>query len=180
MSGPPPATIFALATPAGRGAVAVVRLSGPASAAALTALSGRHLPAPRRASLRKLRASDGELVDEALVLWMPGPASFTGEDSAEFHLHGGGAVVSAVSALLLGAGLRMAEPGEFTRRAFENGRLDLTQAEAIADLVEAESGAQTPTGPATARGRPVAALRGLAGGAAGRARPAGSRDRLSG
>ena len=81
-------------------------------------------------------------MDDALVLWMPAPASFTGEDSVEFHLHGGRAVVAAVSARLTEVGLQLAEPGEFTRRAFENGRLDLCQAEAIADLVEAESGAQ--------------------------------------
>ncbi len=143
MNGPPRAsTIFALATPPGRGAIAVIRLSGPQAGGALAALCGDRLPSPRRAVLRRLRAPDGEVVDEALVLWMPGPASFTGEPCAELHLHGGGAVVAAVSALLIEAGLRLAEPGEFTRRAFENGRLDLTQAEAIADLVEAESGAQ--------------------------------------
>ncbi len=82
------------------------------------------------------------MIDEALVLWMPAPASFTGEDCAELHLHGGRAIVAAVSEALLQAGLRLAEPGEFTRRAFERGRLDLTQAEAVADLVEAESGGQ--------------------------------------
>ena len=138
----PGSTIFALATPAGRGAVAIIRLSGPASAQALEALCGRRVPPPRQAALRRLRDASGELVDEALVLWMPQPASFTGEDCAELHLHGGGAVVGAISDILLQAGLRLAEPGEFTRRAFENGRLDLTQAEAVADLVEAESGAQ--------------------------------------
>ncbi len=143
MSGPRfGSTIFALATPFGRGAVAVVRLSGPGAGNALSSLCGREPPEPRRAVVRKLRSADGEVVDEALVLWMPGPGSFTGEDSAELHLHGGRAVVAAVSDLLVRAGLRLAEPGEFTRRAFENGRLDLTQAEAIADLVEAESGGQ--------------------------------------
>ncbi len=142
MSGAPAATIFALATPAGRGAVAVMRLSGSRSAETLETLCGRALPPPRRAVLRRLYARDGEVLDEGLVLWMPAPGSFTGEDCAELHLHGGRAVVAVVSDFLLDAGLRMAEPGEFTRRAFEHGRLDLVQAEAIADLVEAESGAQ--------------------------------------
>ena len=143
MSGPAPrATIFALATPAGRGAVAVMRISGPRAARTLTALCGRAPPAPRRAVVRKLRDKGGVLIDEALVLWMPAPASFTGEDSVELHLHGGRAVVAAAYDFLVESGLRPAEAGEFTRRAFENDRLDLSQAEAIADLVEAESGAQ--------------------------------------
>ena len=133
-------TIFALATAAGRAAVAVLRISGPGSAAALRNLSGS-LPAPRRAVLRRLRR-DGETLDEALVLWLPGPSSFTGEDSAELHLHGGRATVEAVSVALAAQGLRPAEPGEFSRRAFQNGKLDLTQAEAVADLVDAETEAQ--------------------------------------
>ncbi|MDB5440134.1 MAG: tRNA uridine-5-carboxymethylaminomethyl(34) synthesis GTPase MnmE [Caulobacteraceae bacterium] len=118
----------------------MIRLSGPRTVEAVTALAGR-LPAPRRASLRRL-ASDGEVLDEALVLWMPAPRSYTGEDSAELHLHGGPAVVDGVTRALLVAGLRLAEPGEFSRRAFENGRLDLAQAEAVADLVEAQTAAQ--------------------------------------
>lgn len=134
-------TIFALATAPGRAALAVVRLSGPGAGAALTALAGK-LPAPRRASLRRLRDAGGVLIDEALVLWLPGPASYTGEDSAELHLHGGQAVVEAVVGALAAAGLRLAEPGEFTRRAFQNGRLDLAQAEAVADLIDAETTAQ--------------------------------------
>lgn len=134
-------TIFALATAPGRAALAVVRLSGPGAGAALAALAGR-LPAPRRASLRKLRDDAGALIDEALALWLPGPASYTGEDSAELHLHGGQAVVEAVVDALAAVGLRLAEPGEFTRRAFQNGRLDLAQAEAVADLIDAETTAQ--------------------------------------
>ena len=134
-------TIFALATAPGRAAVAVVRVSGPQAAAVLRALAAP-LPAPRRAALRRLKADDGALLDEALVLWFPAPASFTGEDSAELHLHGGRASVEAVTAALAGHGLRLAEPGEFTRRAFQNGKLDLTQAEAIADLVDAETDGQ--------------------------------------
>ena len=134
-------TIFAPATAPGRAAVAVVRLSGPRAGEALSALAGRR-PAPRRAALRRLRAPGGALLDEALVLWMPGPASYTGEDSAELHLHGGPAVVAGVLEALAALGLRLAEPGEFTRRAFENGRLDLAQAEGVADLIEAETEAQ--------------------------------------
>jgi len=134
-------TIFALATAPGRAAVAVVRLSGSGTARALGALAGR-LPAARKASLRKLRSDDGAVLDEALVLWFPGPASYTGEDSAELHLHGGVVVVEAVQEALLAQGLRLAEPGEFTRRAFENGKLDLAQAEGVADLVDAQTTAQ--------------------------------------
>ena len=133
-------TIFAPATAAGRAAVAVIRMSGPESSGVLEQLAAP-LPAPRRAALRRLRAG-GEVLDEALVLWLPGPHSFTGEDSAELHLHGGRASVEAVSRALADLGLRLAEPGEFSRRAFQNGKLDLTQAEAIADLVDAETDAQ--------------------------------------
>jgi tRNA modification GTPase len=134
-------TIFALATAAGRAAVAVVRISGPRSSEVLRALAAP-LPAPRRAALRRLKGADGEVLDEALVLWLPGPGSFTGEDSAELQLHGGRAGVEAVSGALAALGLRLAEPGEFSRRAFGNGKLDLTQAEAIADLVDAETDGQ--------------------------------------
>ncbi|MGE0658857.1 MAG: tRNA uridine-5-carboxymethylaminomethyl(34) synthesis GTPase MnmE [Reyranellaceae bacterium] len=137
-------TIFALATAPGKAGVAVLRLSGPRAGAALEALSGGALPAPRRASLRRLRnPGTGESIDRALVLWLPGPASFTGEDVAELHVHGGRAVIGALAeALAAMAGCRPAEPGEFSRRAFGNGRLDLTEAEAIADLVAAETAAQ--------------------------------------
>jgi tRNA modification GTPase len=134
-------TIFALATAAGRAAVAVVRVSGPRSGDTLEKLAAP-LPAARRAALRRLKSDAGEVLDEALVLWLPGPNSFTGEDSAELHLHGGRAGVEAVTAALSDLGLRLAEPGEFSRRAFQNGKLDLTQAEAIADLVDAETDAQ--------------------------------------
>jgi tRNA modification GTPase len=135
-------TIFALASGAGRAAIAVIRLSGPEAGRVLGALAGR-LPDPRMASLRRLRdPRDGDLLDEALVLWLPGPGSYTGEDSAELHLHGGRAVVAAVAEALVAAGARPAEPGEFTRRAFLHGRLDLTAAEGIADLIEAETAAQ--------------------------------------
>ena len=134
-------TIFALATPPGRGAVAVVRVSGPGARATIAAIAGG-VPRPRRATLRTLKNVAGVTLDRALVLWFPGPASFTGEDSAEFHLHGGQAVVDSLTEALLTFGARLAEPGEFTRRAFENGKLDLTQAEGIADLVDAETSGQ--------------------------------------
>jgi len=134
-------TIFALATAPGRAAVAVIRISGPDAGAALRALSGRP-SRPRRAAMRRLCASDGEALDEALVLWLPAPASYTGEDVAELQLHGGGAVVGRVTGALLALGLRLAAPGEFTRRAFEAGRLDLDQAEGVADLIDAETDAQ--------------------------------------
>jgi tRNA modification GTPase len=134
-------TIFAPATAPGRAAVAVIRISGPDAARALTALAGR-LPAPRRASVRKLRDAEGDPIDQAMALWFPGPASYTGEDVAELHLHGGAAVVGRVIAALAALELRLAEPGEFTRRAFEAGRLSLDQAEGVADLVDAETAAQ--------------------------------------
>ncbi len=137
-------TIFALATPPGKGGVAVLRLSGGDAGAALQALTGAGLPEPRRATLHRLREPQtGEAIDQALVLWFPAPASFTGEDVVELHVHGGRAVAAALSeALSHLPGCRPAEPGEFSRRAFENGKLDLTAAEAIADLVAAETAAQ--------------------------------------
>ena len=135
-------TVFALATAPGRAAVAVMRLSGPEANRALTVLTGGRRPAPRVAGVRTLRLPDGPVLDEALVLWFPGPASYTGEDCAELHLHGGPAVVDGVTDAMLKLGLRPADPGEFTRRAFENGKLDLSQAEAVADLVDAETDAQ--------------------------------------
>lgn len=135
-------TIFALASGAGRGAIAVLRMSGPASGPILARLAGG-LPKPRVASLRKLRGPDrDEVLDQALVLWFPGPGSYTGEDGAELHLHGGPAVIAAVGGALARLGARPAEPGEFTRRAFLNGRMDLTAAEGVADLIAAETEAQ--------------------------------------
>jgi tRNA modification GTPase len=133
-------TIFAVASGAGRAAVAVLRVSGADSGRQLTALAGP-LPPARRASVRRLRHAAMEL-DRALVLWLPGPGSYTGEDCAELHLHGGRAVLEGVAEALVALGARPAEPGEFTRRAFLNGRMDLVAAEAVADLVEAETSAQ--------------------------------------
>jgi tRNA modification GTPase len=135
-------TIFALSSGRPPAAIAVVRVSGPAARAALEAIC--KLPEPRRAALRRLRdPASKSVLDDALVLWLPGPATETGEDMAELHLHGGRAVVAAVlDALARLPGLRGAEAGEFTRRAFENGRLDLTAVEGLADLVFAETEAQ--------------------------------------
>lgn len=133
-------TIFALATPPGRGAIAVLRLSGPGVEAALTALGATRLK-PRMASVRDLSHA-GDHIDQALVLRFVAPNSYTGEDAAELHLHGGRAVVEAASRALIALGLRPADPGEFTRRAFQNGRMDLAQAEAVADLIDAETSAQ--------------------------------------
>ena len=137
------ATIFALASGAGRAGVAVVRVSGPAARFCVQTLTRKAPPAPRRAVVRRLRTGSGEIFDRALVLWFPAPDSLTGEDVAEFQVHGGRAVLAALSeALTAIPGVRTAGPGEFTRRGVEHGRIDLTQAEAIADLVDAETEAQ--------------------------------------
>lgn len=134
-------TIFALSSGALPAGIAVVRVSGPNASQALEKLCGK-LPEARRAVSATLRWHD-VILDRALILWLPGPGTATGEDVAEFHLHGGRAVVASVLAAL-GAlpGLRVAEPGEFTRRAFSNGKLDLAQAEGLADLLAAETEAQ--------------------------------------
>jgi len=133
-------SIFALASAPGRAGVAVVRASGPLAGDSVQALAGG-LPPPRQAVLRRL-AYQGAEIDQALLLWFPAPHSFTGEDVAEFHIHGGRAIREALFAALSALGLRPAEPGEFSRRAVENGKLDLTRAEAVADLVDAETPAQ--------------------------------------
>ncbi|MAF96170.1 MAG: tRNA uridine-5-carboxymethylaminomethyl(34) synthesis GTPase MnmE [Rhodospirillaceae bacterium] len=140
-------TIFALASGAGRAGIAIIRISGPGAGPALAAITGGKAgasPEPRRATAVKL--SDPETlvaIDDGLALWFPAPDSFTGEDVAELHVHGGPAVImGALEALGAMPGLRTAEPGEFTRRAFENGKMDLTAAEGLADLVEAETSAQ--------------------------------------
>ena len=147
-------TIFALASGAGLGAISVIRVSGPASDAALLTLCGA-LPPARRASLRRIRDPRTQaLLDHGLVLRFPGPQSFTGEDGFELHIHGGRAVAAGVLAALgLCEGLRLAEPGEFARRAFRNGKLDLTEAEGLADLIEASTAAQRDQALALAGGR---------------------------
>jgi tRNA modification GTPase len=138
-----PQTIYALSTAPGRAGVAVIRISGPQAADALTALCGADLPRARTAFLRKLRDAEGMLLDEGMVLWFPRPHSFTGEDVVELQVHGGRAVLAALfEALARLPGLRLAEPGEFSRRAFENGKLDLTEAEGLGDLINAETEAQ--------------------------------------
>lgn len=120
-----------------------MRLSGPQAGDILAALLVNGvLPPPRQASLRKLVTADGEVFDQALVLWFPGPASFTGEDCVELHLHGGAAVIDGAIAAIESAGGTLAQAGEFTRRAFENDKLDLTEAEGLADLIEAETEGQ--------------------------------------
>jgi tRNA modification GTPase len=140
---PDRATIFALSSGRPPAAIAVVRVSGPRAGGALEKLIGR-LPEPRKAALARVRdPASGEVIDEALALWFPAPRSETGEDVAELQLHGGQAVIAGVlDALATIEGCRPAEAGEFTRRAFENGRLDLTAVEGLADLIAAETPAQ--------------------------------------
>src|SRR5262245_748587 len=137
-------TIYALSSAPGRAGVAVIRLSGPNAVAAAQRMTVDPLPAPREAGLRRLRHPEtGSELDRGMVLMFPAPRSFTGEDVVELHLHGGRAVVRSVLEVLASCdGLRPAEPGEFTRRAFEHGKLDLTAAEGLADLVNAETDAQ--------------------------------------
>ncbi len=130
-----PDTIAAPVTPPGYGGIGVVRVSGPA-AGTIAAAVASPLPPPHHAALRHFRDSAGIAIDQGLVLWFPGPSSYTGEDSVEFHGHGGPAVIDALYARMLELGARPARPGEFTERAFLNGRLDLAQAEAVADLIE--------------------------------------------
>ncbi|MEM8636146.1 MAG: tRNA uridine-5-carboxymethylaminomethyl(34) synthesis GTPase MnmE [Pseudomonadota bacterium] len=136
-------TICALASGAPPSAIAIIRVSGPAAAEWLITQSRRTDIEPRHATLMDLKDPDGVQIDRALLLWMPGPQSYTGEDVLEIHLHGGqGVLEHALETLTSWPGIRLAEPGEFTRRAFYNGKLDLTQAEGIADLIESETRAQ--------------------------------------
>lgn len=145
-------TIYALSSGAPPAAIAVLRISGPQAGAALTALAGC-LPPERRAVAATLRDADGAALDHALVLWLPGPGTATGEDTAELHCHGGRAVIGAVEAALsVLPGLRRAEPGEFTRHAFANGRIDLAEAEGLADLLSAETELQRQSAMAVAGG----------------------------
>jgi tRNA modification GTPase len=131
-------TIAAVATAPGRGGIGIVRVSGPATRAIAAAILGA-LPPPRRASIRRFRDRDGTALDDGLALFFPAPNSFTGEDILELHGHGGPVVLDMVLARALELGARPARPGEFSERAFLNGKLDLAQAEAVADLIEAGS-----------------------------------------
>lgn len=145
-------TIFALSSGAPPAAIGVVRVSGPRARDALVELAGR-VPAPRRAALARLRDRQGAAIDEALVLWLPGPGTETGEDTVELQCHGGRAVIAAVeTALGALSGFRRAQPGEFTRRAFLNGRIDLAEAEGLADLLAAETELQRLSAMAMAGG----------------------------
>jgi tRNA modification GTPase len=145
-------TIVAPASGGARAAIAVIRISGPETRDVLDALCGG-APPPRRASLRAIGLATAPLIDRGLVLWFEGPASFTGEDMAELHVHGSRAVIRAViDAVLTLPGTRLAEPGEFARRAFENGKLDLTEVEGLADLINAETEAQRRQALAQAEG----------------------------
>ena len=135
-------TIFALSSGRPPSAIAIVRMSGPEAGVALQQLAGK-IPSPRMATRTLLRDASGQAIDDAVVLWFPGPASATGEDIAEFHVHGGRAVLASLFACLSAMkNLRAAEPGEFTRRAFENGKLDLTEAEGLDDLIHADTDRQ--------------------------------------
>jgi tRNA modification GTPase len=145
-------TIFALSSGSPPAAIAVIRISGPAAGEALRALMGR-LPEPRRAILAGLHNAAAEPLDQAMALWLPGPGTVTGEDVAELHCHGGRAVVAAVLSRLGDlSGLRPARAGEFTRRAFSHGRIDLAEAEGLADLLSAETDYQRRTAMAMAGG----------------------------
>ena len=136
-------TIFALSSAPGRAGIAVLRVSGPAAAAAVEVLTGQAMPAPRQACLRAFRSPAGAVIDRGLLLWFPGPRSFTGEDLAELQVHGGRAVVQGLlDALAAQPGCRIALAGEFTRRAFEAGKLDLAEVEGLADLIAAETEVQ--------------------------------------
>jgi tRNA modification GTPase len=135
-------TIFALSSGRPPSAIAIVRVSGPQAGAVLTSLAGR-IPAPRTAARVLLRDANQAPIDDSVILWFPAPASATGEDVAEFHVHGGRAVLAALFAALSAIEeVRTAEPGEFTRRAFENGKLDLTEAEGLDDLIHADTDRQ--------------------------------------
>ena len=135
-------TIFALSSAPGRAGVSVLRLSGPSAGRALREITGRDLPKARMASLRPILDGDGGVIDAPLVIWFPGPKSFTGEDCAEIHVHGSVAILEATARRLGQLGLRQAKPGEFTRRAVEHGKMDLTEAEGLADLIDARTEGQ--------------------------------------
>ena len=173
-------TIYALASGKGRSGVAIIRVSGAGAGDAIAALAG-DLPRPRMASHRQFRnPGSGDLLDKGLVIWFPGPRSFTGEDVAEFHVHGSPSVVAAILGVLGEMpGLRPAEAGEFTRRAFGNGRLDLLEVEGLADLIDAETEAQRRQAVRQMSGSVARAIRGLARRAPRSASPISRRRSIS-
>ena len=134
-------TIYALSTGPGISGVAVIRVSGKETATVIKKLTGKNLPTPRIASLRKINnINTSELIDEGIILWFPGPQSYTGEDMAEFHVHGSRAVINALhSSIKEIKNCRLAEPGEFTKIAFQNGKINLLKAESISDLISSET-----------------------------------------
>jgi len=135
-------TIFALSSAPGQAGVSVFRVSGPKSQAAIEVLSKNGLPKPRQAALRTIYNSNRDILDHPLIIWFPAPKSFTGEDCAEFHVHGSPAVIEGLAQTFLHIGLRQAKAGEFTRRAVENNKMDLTEAEGLADLIDAQTSGQ--------------------------------------
>ena len=134
-------TIYALSTGPGISGIAIIRISGPESAFVIKSLTGKDIPEPRMATLRKINnINTSELIDEGIIVWFPGPESYTGEDMAEFHIHGSKAVIDALhSSISEVENCRLAEPGEFTKLAFQNGKINLLKAESIADLISAET-----------------------------------------
>ena len=134
-------TIFALSSGPGISGVAVIRVSGNNTTNVIKQITGKDLPVPRVATLRHFnKINSNELIDEGVLIWFPAPNSYTGEDLAEFHVHGSRAVVKAMpSAISKIKNCRLAEPGEFTKRAFQNGRINLLKAESIADLISSET-----------------------------------------
>ena len=134
-------TIYALSTGPGVSGVAIIRISGKDASKIIRSITGKEIPKPRIATLRKINnINSSELIDEGIIIWFPGPKSYTGEDMAEIHIHGGKAVILAVqNEISKIEGCRLAEPGEFTKLAFQNGKINLLKAEGIADLISAET-----------------------------------------
>ena len=134
-------TIYALSTGSGISGIAVIRVSGPKTTEVIKEITRAKLPSPRVATLRKFNKNGSKnLIDEGVIIWFPAPNSYTGEDLAEFHVHGSRAVVTAMHAAISKIkGCRLAEPGEFTKRGFQNGKINLLKAESIADLISSET-----------------------------------------
>ena len=148
-------TIYALSTGSGVSGVAIIRISGPHAPNVIKSLTGTNIPRPRVATLRKINnINTSELIDEGLILWFPGPQSYTGEDMAEIQVHGGHSVISAIqNEISKIKNCRLAEPGEFTKIAFMNGKINLLKAESIADLISAETEIQRLQAVKTMKGK---------------------------